>query len=175
MDLWDVKMINRRFYFYHFVIIFSLLIFLSGCSGLQSTVTPTEDTLYLTPMPQSTLDAAIITALITTKLQAVIAARRELGTTRLEFSAPPSVLSIEKMNLADAYRAAGFTQPSASDLSGETSAWLIIFEGDFRIVPPDPMHTFTPGAPGHGCAAVIIVANGGVSGGAGTLTCPTPQ
>lgn len=168
-------MINRIFHYYHFVILFSLLIFLSGCSGLQSTVTPTEDTLYLTPMPQSTLDAAIITAPITTKLQAVIAARRELVTTRLEFSASPGVVLVEEMDLEDAIRQAGFPGLFGDARGADSQVWLIIFEGYYQIVPPDIMHTFTPGAPGHGCAAVIIVASSGLPGGAGTLTCPTPQ
>jgi hypothetical protein len=82
-------------------------------------------------------------------------------------------VSVEEMDLGDANRAAGFPEPSTNDLSSDTNAWLIIFEGDFRIVPPDPMHTYTPEPAGHGCMAVIIIANSALPSGAGTVNCPT--
>jgi hypothetical protein len=145
----------------------------SGCSFAIYRPNPTEDTLYLTPIPQSTLDAITITPPITTRLQAVIAACRVLGTTRLEFSTSPSVLSVEEMRLADAIQQTGFPGATSDALPARSDVWLVIFDGDYRIIPPDPMHTYTPEPPGHGCAAVIIVTNNGLSGGAGTLRCPT--
>ena len=106
-------------------------------------------------------------------MQAVIAARRYLGTTRLEFSTPPNIVSVEEMNLTNANRRAGFPGAAVNDVPGDTKVWLVIFEGDYRIVPPDPMHTLTPNPPGHGCSAVIILANIGLPSGIGTLGCPS--
>ncbi|HSB67552.1 MAG TPA: hypothetical protein VLD65_13325 [Anaerolineales bacterium] len=156
-----------------FVIVSSLIPFFLGCSGRPSPSTPTEESLYLTPIPQSTLDSFVMTPPITSKMQAVIIARRELSTTRLEFTAPPGVISVEEMSLADAIRVTGFPSSSTNDLIGDTRAWLVVFEGDYRIVPPDPMHTYTPEPAGHGCAAVIVMVSSALPGGAGTLNCPT--
>ena len=166
---------KRRPYISGLTMILLIAAFFTGCSGTKFQSPSAEDNLYLTPIPQSTLDAFVITPPITSKMQAVLMARRELGTTRLEFTEPPSVVSVDEMDLADANRAAGFPQSSTNDLSGDTNAWLIIFEGDFRIVPPDPMHTYTPEPAGPGCAAVIIITSNGMSSGIGTLDCPTSQ
>ena len=152
-----------------------LITFLSACSGSQLSSTPTEDTRYLTPIPQATLDAfiATLTAPITTKMQAVIAARRELLATRLEFSNPPSVLFVEEMKLVDALQRAGQSDKiNSPGKPSNTKVWLVIFIGDVQIIPPDPMHTLTPAPPSTGCATVIINSDTGLSEGVRGTACP---
>ena len=168
-------MMKRKFLYFSLLITLFLIPFFFGCTGQPSPSTPTEDTFYLTPIPQNTLDATVITPPIATKPQAVIAARKEMGTTRLEFSEPPIVVTVEEMHPADVIHLSGFPENTTNPLPADSEVWLVIFEGDYRINPPDPMHTFTPEPPVQGCAAVIIIASSALPYGTGTIACPTSQ
>lgn len=138
-----------------------IIVIVSGCTiGLQQS-NPTEDTLYLTPIPQSTLLAYSlqITPPISTKLQAVILARRQLMTTRLVFTGEPVVVSAEEMSLDEALQQIGETGgTSYIDKPGNSKIWLVTFEGEIQIIF-DPLHTTTPNPPAHRCAYVIVDAN----------------
>jgi len=85
-------------------------------------------------------------------------AQNFLNTSRLEFQSPPQVIRLEKTTRGHA------SQRIASDDSvffdGKNSenatAWLVLFEGEMRIIPPDPTHSFTPGPFSHQCVYVMI-------------------
>jgi diadenosine tetraphosphate (Ap4A) HIT family hydrolase len=57
-----------------------------------------------------------------------------LATSRMEFQSPPQVILVKRKG----------------------SSWQVVFEGDMHVVPPDPMHTLTPGPFTHQCAYIII-------------------
>lgn len=153
------------------VAIITLTVF--GCSAVNSRTNPTEDTRYLTPIPESTLMAFRLTPPVTSKLQAVIFARQELGTTRLHFLAPPSVYLVEETTLDKALETVGRSgMTSYTDVPGDTKVWLVVFEGEVQIIPPVPTQTATLAPYRHGCASVIInVDNLGGAGVSGTA-CP---
>jgi hypothetical protein len=55
---------------------------------------------------------------------------------------------------------------------GESLVWLIVFEGDWQVIPPDPEHTVTPPAPTHGCVYVIEDVREPGWTAVGTIECP---
>jgi hypothetical protein len=124
---------------------------------LMAACGASEDTTYLTPIPQSTLSAYREVYPIETQLEAVIAARAHLGASRAQFVEEPKVLLVEQMTLAEADKRIAPSGPSVIQPSqGETPVWLIIFEGDWQVFPPDPSHTVTPPPPRHGCSYVVV-------------------
>jgi len=129
----------------------SVIILLTGCSNLANRVTDTEVAQYLTPISEETLEAFQEGIPIENEQQAVIAARVYLDSTRIRFTTHPEVVSVVEEPL---------------------NAWKVVFEGDYQINPPDPMHTLTPPAPVHGCVFVAIDTNANVRTEVGTIGCP---
>jgi hypothetical protein len=130
-----------------------LLVFMVSCAA------KTEDTLYLTPIPQSTIAAYTEDMPIKNKQDAAIAAQAILSSTRLEYEELPRVTFVENLSLEEAHQKVTQSQPgeySSEDRPGNTRVWLVLLEGDWRIVPPDPEHVYTPEPLTHGCTFVII-------------------
>jgi hypothetical protein len=153
--------------------VLSIFFLATACQTLAKLSNGGEDNTYLTPIPQTTLNAFKWEGPIENKLKAVIAARKTLGETRLQFTVDPKVLSVEELNLAEARKR--LTRPGDyiyEDRPGNTKVWLVIFSGEYLIVPPDPLHTFTPGPPGPGCAYAMIDAQESWRSSAGTIDCP---
>ena len=75
----------------HTIPIVIAIILLIGCSTAAGQGTGTEDTAYLTPIPRETLQAYQFDMPIRDKMEAVIAARLSLDTTRLEYTEEPKV------------------------------------------------------------------------------------
>lgn len=132
------------------VISLSLVMLLVSCSNINNITTPNEDTSYLTPIPDETLAAFKEGTPIKSKLQAVIAARAYLETTRLHSTTEPKVITV---------------------VEEQSRVWKIIFEGDWLVIPPDPDHTFTPPPPEHGCVYMTIDASDLVVSKLGTIEC----
>lgn len=132
------------------LISFSIITLLTSCSNLNNPTTAAEESLYLTPIPEETLAAYQEGDPIESKLQAVIAARAYLETTRLRSTAEPKVISVVEEN---------------------PNVWKIVFEGEWLINPPDPNQTFTPPPPEHGCVYVTIVGADQVRIEIGTIAC----
>jgi len=117
-----------------------------GVGDLKQTIAPA----IITQIPDETLVAYQECTSITNKLQAVIAARAFLDTTRLQPTKPPKVISVTEEH---------------------PNVWKIIFEGDWMVIPPDPNHTFTPPPPEHGCVYVTINTIDLVVSKLGTIGC----
>jgi len=128
----------------------SLVTLLTGCSNLANQPTAADDSLYLTPIPEETLAAFRAGTPIESKLQAVIAARVYLGTTRLHYQAPPAVISV---------------------VEHPPNVWKVVFEGEWQVIPPDP-RPVTPSPPVHGCVYVTIYTNDNERTEIGTIGCP---
>ena len=130
---------------------------------LSCSVSTTEDDTYLTPIPESTWTAYRRSMSINSKLEAVIAARAELSTTRLRFTqGEPKPVLAEKITLSEARQRIP-KDPSEiysyEDGPGNTSVWLVVFEGQWQILPP-VSNDLTPLA--SGCIYVIIdIEHGG--------------
>jgi hypothetical protein len=145
---------------------------LSRCSESSAKITATEDTAFLTPVPQETLLAYRYDTPITNKLQAVISARANLLSTRLHYDTPPGIVSVEKLNLESALKK--LERPGVYDYDdrpGDTVVWLVIFEGEWQIIPPDPLHTYTPSAPSHRCVFALVDALDAGRSRIGTIDC----
>jgi hypothetical protein len=109
---------------------------------------------------------------IATESQAVDYARSMLFTTRIENIDDLEFISAEKMSRADAEELV--SQPSGhfqSGPTGDAQVWLVVFEGDYRIAPPDPDHTYTPEPLTHGCVFSIFDAVDGDFMQMGTQPC----
>lgn len=113
----------------------SFIVATANCTGLAATAAATENTLYLSPIPQATLAAYRRESPIETKLQAVIAARVYLGATRLRFADEPRVVSV---------------------IEESPQVWRVVLEGEWQAIPPDPRHIITPSPPTHGCVLVLV-------------------
>ena len=132
------------------LISFIIIFLLTSCSNLKNPTTAAEGAQYLTPIPDETLAAFQEDTPIESKLQAVIAARAYLETTRLRSSTEPKVISVAEEH---------------------PNIWKIVFEGEWLINPPDPNHTFTPPPPEHGCVYVTIDATDQVRTEIGSIAC----
>ncbi|HLO16143.1 MAG TPA: hypothetical protein VK206_15020 [Anaerolineales bacterium] len=100
----------------------------------------TNDNTYLTPIPESTWSAYRGNMPINSKLDAVIAARAQLATTRLQFTkGEPKPILAEKMTLSESKERVP-KDPSEvysyEDRPENTKVWLIVFEGQWQILPP---------------------------------------
>jgi hypothetical protein len=155
---------------YSILFIGILISFLFGCS--ESSINwLTEDQRYLTPIPEATLAAYRSDMPITNRLEAVIAAQMFVKTTRLEYEETPGVVSVDELTLDDAHQNVRDPQPGNSYSEyrpGNTKVWLVMLEGDYRILPPDS--DYTPEPFSHGCVYVIVDKDGG--GEMTTTACP---
>lgn len=130
-------MITMKIRLARWVVLLALL-FAIGCSAPPTPI----DTENLSPEQQKIVEEA----------------EHFLGTSRIEFQKPPQVIRIEKTTPGRAIR---FINRNDSISFGEKDAekaavWLVIFEGEMRIIPPDPNHTFTPGPFSHQCVYVSV-------------------
>jgi len=147
-----------------FLIVF-FSIQLIACSAINPQ--PTEDTSYLTPIPEATRRAFKYTLPITTKLQAVMFA---LGARGLHFGfvGTPKVISVEEVQVSELVKQ-GIS--NGNDLAEDTKVWLVVLEGEIQTNPPDPLHIVTPPPPFHGCNYVILQESVGVKQ-IGGINCP---
>ena len=147
------------------------LILLVSCTTLQAPF-QTEDQTFRTPIPESTLKAYHAGTPIANKLQAVIAARVLLSTSRLENIQPPEVIYVQRMTLAEATKKAA--KPGVEnfeDIPPETPVWFVVFKGNWQLHPPSPGITVTPPPPYQGCQYVWIAeANNGYAA-TGDINC----
>jgi hypothetical protein len=131
-----------------------------------------EDQSFRTPIPESTLMAYKEGTPIANKLQAVIAARVLLSTTRLESIQPPEVIDVQRITLAEAIKKA--IKPGELTYEGislDTPVWFVIFKGNWQVHPPSPGVTATPPPPYQGCQYVWIAeANNGYAA-TGNIDC----
>lgn len=134
----------RSFWFY-----FSLMLLcLSALSGCSQPMDPALQTL----ITRATIDAFRNIPLIQNQRQAAIAALRAVGTSRLEYNQPPKVISVTRMSYQQAKKKIA-TKGEQDYTTGNYEVWLVIFEGEFRIV--SFASKATPGA--FGCNRVWVV------------------
>ena len=143
---------NRMRFLY--TLLLSLVVALSGC---VNNIDNSNDTTYLTPIPNATIAAYRAGEPITNRLQAVIYARAMIDTTRLHYLEEPKVVSADEVTLEYA-KSQRLSAPSYEndDRLGNTKVWFVVFQGVWQVIPPDPDHNITPEPPFEGCVFVII-------------------
>lgn len=131
-----------------------------GCSSFNVPSGAKDDTSYLTPVSTQTLERFRFDAPIKNKTEAAIAAQLILSSTRLRPNANPQIVSVEELALAEARRRVARAGVFVNeDRPADTPVWLIVFEGEWQVFPPDPSHTITPAPPSHGCVYVMLDGN----------------
>ena len=106
-------MVNRIFKTVLFILAFGSILFSMGCSGISTENKPTEDTSYLTPIPEATRKAFKYDSSVTNKLDAAIVALSRSNVGHFVFTQLPTVISVEKISLDEAVKritAAGLTE-----------------------------------------------------------------
>jgi hypothetical protein len=146
--------------------LFVLLVSILGMSGCSQRLDPALQT----PITRQTLDAFQPPPTIQNQQQAAIAALRELTTSRLEYLQPPMVISAYKTTLKHAMKIMATKREKYMYIPPENyPVWLVIFEGEFRIVPPGP--DSTPGPYSHRCVWVMIGAEKDQGGAVKSAAC----
>ena len=112
-----------------------LLIIFLGNSGCIISPKPPEDDSFLDPIPEATLQAFQFGYKIETRLQAVIAARREIEYNGKNYINVPQVVSVEKMNYSRALaRLENAISRVGEDQPENLGVWLVVFLCETR--PP---------------------------------------
>ncbi len=110
------------------VLLMGAVVFSAGCSSENEIA-------YLTPLPEATITAYQLAYPIRTNLDAAIAARRNIDTTRISPVGSPKAISVEHMTLAEA--AARIPQLYTRDHPADAKVWLVIFQGKWELLPPE--------------------------------------
>jgi hypothetical protein len=139
------------------LIVFTTSIFLVNCS--LSTFT-TEDTTYLTPIPENTLSAYHQKRPIGSKLDAAIEATQEIYSSRMRFTqGSPKVIFIEETTLAEAKKQVPKDPGeiySYEARPNNAEVWLVIFDAQWQISPPVSNDLLPLES---GCIYVVLDAN----------------
>ena len=103
----------------------------------------------------------------------VIEAQRFLSSSRTEFQSPPQIILLEKTTRSKALKRMASSEEivNVTHNSGKNQVWLVLFEGEMRVIPPNPLHTWTPGPFTHQCVYVLIDPETHLNGLRGTR-CP---
>ena len=141
---------------------------------------------YLTPIPLETVFAYQVNYPIDSKMDAVIAARKELASSRLRSKEIPNVIYIDYLSYGKAKDKTIPENASSNDVfPSYKMIWIVVFEGQWRIeggpVEPtyeptptlDPhsqsLNVLTPTIPPNRCVYVLIAGSirgeGGAVGG----------
>lgn len=154
------------------VIIVSITVSLAGCSIPAQEVVATPTVTVAPLIPEATVPTYRDGSPIANQQIAISAAQTNLQRSRLRYTTVPQVVSVEQLKLEDAHKQVA--QPGVNiseDRPGSTMVWLVIFAGEWQIVPPDPGHTATPAPSTHGCMYVMMNASDGGRAEVGGIPC----
>ena len=116
-----------------------LILFFLGNSGCIFSSSPPNDDAFLKPIPEETLQAFQYGYTIETRLQAVIAARREIGAFVGNYSDIPQVVSVEEMKYAQAISRLGENVSHEIDNHPENlKVWMVVFLCEVHLPTPTP-------------------------------------
>jgi hypothetical protein len=133
-------------------LLLSYIVLLAGCMGAK-------EAFLQTPVSRAALAAFYFKASIETREQALIAAYAGLMSTQIQFTSPPQALEVTRLPFGEALKQVGRADEAAtSGAQALKPAWLALFEGDYQI--KSPVIERLPGTAGHGCAYVILFADG---------------
>jgi hypothetical protein len=143
-----------------FIIFTALIPFLAistaGCAKIRGLV---QDDSYLTPIPQTTLDAYQYGQPVETRSQAVIVAQMGGLPFHTNFIDRPVVIFAEKMDYGEALRRIERSRPTTyfDPTPLDTPVWLVVFKAEYTLT--EPLGTISP--PYSGCALALVQAEDG--------------
>ena len=146
-------------------VLFSAILFFSGCTSFPLV----GSDIYLTPVPEETLQAYELNQPVGNQLEAVMAAHYALQTTRIEPVETPQVIYAEKMTLQaalDRIDPEG-KESNVAHHSSALEAWLVVYKGKWRLLTPVGDYTETQDA----CAYVALKSEDGDSVSIGLSVC----
>jgi hypothetical protein len=126
-------MVKRR-YWTILIISFALFIVLTSCQRATTERLSSFEKWAQTPIPEATLYAYDENIPVTNKMQAVIAARAHLLSSRVQSLNDPRVVSVEFINYEDAI--IRMQAKENGQHSSNEKVWLVDFEGDFDFSGP---------------------------------------
>jgi hypothetical protein len=166
-------MVTKRGVIFSSALLFLLLfINTAGCSGLKGLIKRSEDRAFLTPVAEETLQAYRVGAPVRNKLQAMTAAQAWLRFyPSFRYVPPIRIVSAEQMKYREAkLRIAQPDQDTYYSILPDTYVWLVVFNGEFQIIPGESHGTPYPA--GTGCVSMIVDASdGSVLRGSGVKKC----
>lgn len=170
-EFWRFQKIGRNLKVRKTILIFLIVgVSLTGCTTVIKK--DADAGLVLTATTESTLPVYHLGLPIKNKQEAISAALANLEKSRLRYQHVPEVVSVEKMNVEDARRQ--FKERDITIFGGRTAGtlvWVVLFEGEWQIIPPNPSHTETPPPFTHGCVYVIMDASDGGEAEVGGIEC----
>lgn len=154
-------MVHRLFKTILFVLAFGSVIFSMSCSAIPTENKPTEDTSYLTPIPDATRKAFKNDSPVTNKLEAAIVALSRSNAAHFGFTQTPTVISVEKINIDEAVKRITATGSTETGNGWSSEVWFVVLEGEIQVIPPPPPPgvTATPWQPFHGCNFEMFPTN----------------
>jgi hypothetical protein len=168
-----IKSIRLIVLLYTFFLSAAIAILMAACSPMIPQ--PTEDTSYLTPIPDATRKAFNYEGQVTNKLEAAIAAMNRSMGGHFGFTQLPTVVSVEKLSVAEADKRLSEPGSPHNYTGSSQEVWFVVLEGEIQIIPPPPPPgvTATPWSPFHGCNYVLFGTDNPGGFEMGGYPCPT--
>ncbi len=158
-----MRVANMRTQILSGLVLVGCLISSGGCSA-------PADNAYLTPISDATIAAYRPGPSVRTKLDAVLVGRLQISSTRLDQVSTPRAIFVQEMTFAEANRKV--TEPLPQSNPMDSKVWLVIFQGTWQLMPPDPTHTVTPPPPYYGCVYALFYAEHAEPIADGGTSCP---
>ena len=135
--------INQNKFFLQLIalLLITFSIMIASCTDTRG------DTSYLTPIPQATILAHRSDMPINSKLDAAVDAEAYVQTSYIQYEVLPRVILVEKSGLDEAYRKLSQFREGEGvvvDKPAKTEVWLVILEGELRVVPLESGRIYTP-------------------------------
>ena len=145
-------------------LLLSLLILMAGCSAPGATPAPAQ-------VPGATLTPPPPGSSIETAADAVTVAN-SLFEENIDWIGSPQAVFVEEMSYKEAQERLGVGEGDYDRWSPETRVWLVVFEGQWELMPLGPPEaTLTP-VRYEGCLFSLFTASAGEWMAAGDAVCP---
>jgi hypothetical protein len=145
----------------------SLLILAAGCSAPQ-------DTSDLTPTPSATPGSYQPGSPVETRTDAItVASKLSEEPGGVQWIESPQTVFAEEMSYAKAVERLGVGEGEYDLWPPETRVWLVVFKGQWQLVPLDPSQASPQPLNYEGCAFVLFAARDGKWMAMGDAVCPS--
>jgi hypothetical protein len=146
----------------------SVLILAAACSPPKHTASPA-------PIPEATAGPYRLGSPVETKIEAVSVGSQLLQAPGFKWIGSPRVVLAEQMTYAEANTRMGLGEAQYDVWPEETSVWLVVFQGQWKLIPVNPATPSPPSMSYEGCVMTIFAARDGSLISKGDAVCPAPQ
>ncbi len=161
---WRIRLAIMRFL--SRLLLSSLLILAAGCSA-------PKDISYLAPTPDATLGSYPPGSPVETRTDAITLASKlfeEKG--GIKWIESPRTILTEEMSYAEAQKWIGVGDAHYELWSPETQVWLVVFKGQWQLIPLDPTQAAPPSLGYEGCVFSLFTVRDGELISMGDSACP---